>query len=446
MRGRPHIPPGEEVEIALVTENERVRGTLRLPDMRDAGRARFVEEMPIDVSPARLERIPIVLLDDATRGTPACLLDSFATSTSFAFPLPAPFPARLLVNRVIVGTDDPDQRYPAATVRCRPLLDFFDSSALTPARVASEGGGREQRAEAIVGDSTYTLGEIASMRIDATTASLDWSADLTIAGPARTLPEWVEKLLGALHLFALFADRAMAPDQLCGETGGGRVDMYCSWQQPAAPEATVPLATLRSVGVRLPALLHAWERLLQDAPDLVNHLDRFQQFRERDNQADQVLTLARCLELLHDFGDRFESVLRSKDDHKRLVDGLLSAMPEHMRAEHGPWIREALLQANRKRLVVQIQDIMSSLGPEVVAACHIDDSAAFASLTKRARNHLTHPTGPAPGDLPDGRDLVVMINRMWFVVRAAVLLELGCSSAEIVSALLRSSRKHYLLD
>lgn len=107
-------------------------------------------------------------------------------------------------------------------------------------------------------------------------------------------------------------------------------------------------------------------------------------------------------------------------------------------------MRSSLLNSNRRSIVSQFEDILADLGPDMLTACGIDDAGAFAKRAKAARNHYTHSTGPPDDVVPEGRDLVIHIDRLWFVTRACVLRELGFENDEIAARLTLSGRRYLL--
>jgi hypothetical protein len=155
--------------------------------------------------------------------------------------------------------------------------------------------------------------------------------------------------------------------------------------------------------------------------------------------------LARCLELVHDYSTRTTSILRSKQDHKAIVDAVVAALPAEIHAPHAEWINAALSAANQKRLVDQMRDIADSLPEKVLRICEVVDTDEFSRDIRSARNHYTHPTRKVPKGVPVGRDLYILIQRMWFVLRAFVFIELGLDNGEVQHALSRSAKRHYLL-
>ncbi|HEX3240621.1 MAG TPA: HEPN domain-containing protein [Solirubrobacterales bacterium] len=449
-RARPHIEAdGTELDSAyFLTDNEYVSGFLRLPTATDVGRMRFLEDVPplaSDHDVPTLPPVPITLLDGKGGGTDACLLGSFVSWSRFSAPLQPQYPLALTVNAVLVGSADGERAYDRAVLRCPQLLEFLDISGLTLERAVELGSGGTRHASAKIDALCVELREGVEIREKhPTEQALRWYGEIYVEGQPRRLEDWAEPLADQLALFALLADQPFRPGRIYTDSETGRVEFYATWPEAEAPRGTEPLFLLPEIAPRFEQVVAGWSKLLTDAHDLVDHLIDFQIHREHLTAADQLLSLARCLELCFDHGDRFDSTHRPSGEHRALVEEALGHFPTPFSESHGAWIRESLLASNRKRLAAQLEAVLDDLGPEVCGACQIEDPATFAGTAKDARNHYTHPTGPPKASVPKGRDLIICVNRLWFLARAAVLVELGFERCEVAAALRRSSR-HYLL-
>jgi hypothetical protein len=423
---RVYIEPGTEVDCAYEASTRgSVRGFLRLPDRSNPGRARFIRDVRTEVlsDDEQADSVALDLFGRAT-ATPACLVDCHLGSHRFSIPFPPPYPLELIANAVIVGAHDAHRQYAQATVRSEGLLDFFGTNDLTLPDVA--GGATSLKRAEIDGDGwSIVVTEAATVETEPTSASLRWYGELTMEGEARSLDEWAGTLAELLLLFSFLCDRPLVPERIYTVEEAKPVDYYASWPETSAPILTEPLATLRRIESRLDEIVHNWRRLRDGAPDLVAHVAEYQLHRNRHTLPGRAVDLCRCPELYHAYSKRFRSVVRSKTDHAALVAALLADVTDDLRAEHGAWIRKALKEANRKRLVDQINDILDDLGQDVLEWCYVADADEFAAVAKAMRNHYTHPTGKQPARVPDeGRDLLILINRLWFVIRACLLVEL----------------------
>lgn len=452
MRGseRPYLQPdGAELDCAyFLSETEYAPGFLRLPNPEETGRLRILEEVPkFSASDApSLEPIPLKLMDGKGGGIDACLLDCFVSSSTFSSPLRPMFPIALAVNEALVGSQDAEVEYQAATVRCAGLLGFLGSPALNPSRAVELGRSGMQRASASIPGLSLSLRE--GVEVDereATELSLRWYGEIGLEGSPRPLQDWAKALVEHLCLYALLTDQPLRPGQIFAEGQSGRVDFYASWPAGAAPGSREPLATLPAIGPGFTDIVGNWQRLLQEAHDFVDHVLGFQLFREDLPITDLLLSLSRALELYFDFSPRFDSRYRPRPEHAALVDKAIESLPETIEQDDREWMKDALSRSNQKRVVAQIEAILADLGTEVTATCGIDDAAKFAATAKAARNHYTHPTGPPRQNVPAGRDLVIHVNRLWFLARACILVELGLTRDDIALVLQRSARRQYLI-
>jgi hypothetical protein len=324
------------------------------------------------------------------------------------------------------------------------VLAFLGDSEL-PAQQVSAGIMRAERARVAYGDAILVVDECAEMQLGDASAALQWFGELSLEGLERPLDEWSNDLGDVLSLFALLSDKALTIERVFARGVAERVDYYASWIASSSPTNRDLPFTLAQVGERLGPVVGAWHALCASANELEHYLAEFQLHRERYTTPDQVLLLVRCLELGHAYSNRFGSVVRPKAEHANLVSRVVEALPDDLRSEHGAWIEAAVKEPNRKRLVEQLGDILESLGTETLGICGIDYPEAFASTAKSARNHYTHPTRKVPNAVPQGRDLHILAQQLWFVVRGFVFMELGFTQEEVADALRRSSRRHYLL-
>jgi hypothetical protein len=149
--------------------------------------------------------------------------------------------------------------------------------------------------------------------------------------------------------------------------------------------------------------------------------------------------------LFHDFSGH-RSVIRAKSAHKKIVAEVLASLPPQIAEQHADWIQAALRDANRKRLVDQLRDLFDAQPAGVLEACEIANVDEFAAIARSSRNYFTHPTDKKPANVPDGRDLLVLRNRLWFLLRACVLGYLGFNEVSVVAALRRSAQRHYFFS
>jgi hypothetical protein len=447
MARAPYIDPSiDELHCGYYVDEENwVRGFLRLPSNDDAGRVRFVEHVSEFWSNDSLPPFSVFLIEHPDK-RPICLVDSFATRQTIGAPHSASYPLELLVNTAFVGSEDPHEVYGQATLCSKALLEFLDGRQIEPKAVPSRGEARSKRFTATsYSDWRLVLEESAALTgVSESSATLEWQAEIRLEGEPRTLEAWGTELHTALELFAFLVDRPLDTRRVVAYDGTRTTDLYASWSERSAPDRTQPMFTMRQVDDdQLDRAVSSWADLSSSAPDLMVYVGQFQLFRDQLSLSDKLLTLARAVEQYHRYATRLASAIRPKEKHAAILRQLEARLDQPLRDEHGDWILRVLGNSNRKPLRGQVVDLLNDLGSDVQAACEIKDVDQFAGEVTRIRNAFTHPSGD--GAHPEPRELLVVVNRLWFVIRACVLIELGFHRDDIAKALRRSGRRHYLL-
>jgi ApeA N-terminal domain 1 len=393
-----------------------------------------------DIAPMRL------VLQDAGAGTLGCISAGFVVHHGISFPTPAAYPLRIHINEAVIGTDEPDPPVAAGFVECDDLLDFFLSPEIDLADAAQQDSVVKARLALGFGSLPMAIAEVSRRDVAATTLSVAFTGRLTLRGDPRSLHDWISPLTRAIGFFSFCLDRPLRFEWI----GGGdddQVTLYAGWRVPAAPIDTVPIVRMGSVSsAQLEFAAHSWAKLWTQAPPLMDHILAFQLRRNILTIDDRLMFLARTLELYHGYAARFSSTIRSHAADEQLRETILANLPASIKGEES-WLGDAIRESNRKRLSLQLEEILTDLGPEVVSACGIvAQPASFAKSVVKARNFFTHPKKKIPKGIPQGRELVAMIHRLWFVARACVLLELGLPREFIASALTQAAQRHYIVN
>ena len=74
-----------------------------------------------------------------------------------------------------------------------------------------------------------------------------------------------------------------------------------------------------------------------------------------------------------------------------------------------------------------------------------EDREEFARAVRDTRNFFTHLPSDRPARVPDGRGLVVLHHRLWFLLRACLLRDMGFEVPEVVELLAAAGQRHYLI-
>ncbi len=179
---------------------------------------------------------------------------------------------------------------------------------------------------------------------------------------------------------------------------------------------------------RLEDALGAWCHLHTSSEGLLDLVIEEVRFRRGSSVIDRILRLSRILELLH--RRRHPAAEPEDDDDAANVAAVLEAAPEGTEG----WLRDRL-GVSLIRLRQRLHELLADLGgglDEVVV-----DPDRFARAVTKTRNWHTHygdPSGVLVGD-----HAAYLAIRLWLVVRASMLLELGWT-AEHVAELVRQDQ------
>ncbi|MGE0068026.1 MAG: HEPN domain-containing protein, partial [Solirubrobacterales bacterium] len=117
-----------------------------------------------------------------------------------------------------------------------------------------------------------------------------------------------------------------------------------------------------------------------------------------------------------------------------------------LREREGEWIERNLLNSNRASLLDQVRRVLDSFGGEVLRFCGIpEDREEFAKTVRDTRNYFTHFSSDRPARVPDGKALIVLQHRVWFLLRACLLRDMGFEEPEIVELLGDAGQRYYLI-
>ena len=135
-----------------------------------------------------------------------------------------------------------------------------------------------------------------------------------------------------------------------------------------------------------------------------------------------MLYLARFVEQYH----------RARHDSLRMPKDLFRARRKEVRdelgGEVGEWVYGLIEHANERRLAERLQEFIDDLGDVVADA--LPDAAQFGRTVTDTRNYYTHYSGYLETRAASGWELVLLTKRLWVVVRALLLRELGFNAAE----------------
>jgi hypothetical protein len=433
--------------MACIGDAEPVRAFLQLPNQDGPGLLRMVESGGVGVSNDHLEGVRLNLLEGHDSG-PACLPNCYVRAVRFGISETTPYPAEIAINSAIVGSEDAEQTYPSISISNHRAVRFLDRNPTTTQEVVTNHAVREERASVPFGEHQMQLLEIGIQDNsgDEAEVTVRWWTEIVLTGPPKTLVEWSNFVMPALALLSFCLDEPLSPERIHTMEGSRLVDLHLRWRENSAPSRPPPLMTLDKVGDRFAQVAETWGRIQLEAPELMWQLVEYQLRRGHRINADQFVLVARCLELYFSYSERFESVMRPPDEHRQLVMEVLDGMSPELREQEGEWIERNLLGSNRASLLDQIRRILDSFDGEVLRYCGVpEDREEFARTVRDTRNFFTHLPSERPPRVPDGRGLVALNHRLWFLLRACLLRDMGFEDPEMVELLAAAGQSHYLI-
>lgn len=440
--------PDEVIDcLARVGDAEPVRAFLQLPSQAGPGLLRMVEVGGVGASVDTPDEVRLSLLEGSD-STPACLPNCHVKALRINIPEAAAFPAELAINSAVVGSEDAGQTYPALSISTHRGVWFLDRDSTSTQDVVSDGAVRVERASVPFGEHQMQLLEIGTVDNpgDNAEVTVRWWLEIVLTGPFKTLEDWKDFVMPALSLLSFCLDEPLSPERIHTMDGSRLVDLHLRWRENSAPSRPASLMTLDTVRERFSQVAETWGRLQLEAPELMWSLIEYQLRRNARTIGDQFLLVARCLELYFSYSDRFESVMRPVEEHRQLVAEVMEGMSQQLREREGEWIEKVLLGTNRASLLDQMRRILDSFGGEVLRFCGVpDDREEFARTVRDTRNFFTHLPSDRPARVPEGRDLIVLQHRLWFLLRACLLRDMGFEEPEVVQILAGAGQTYYLI-
>lgn len=349
------------------------------------------------------------------------------------------FPETILVNRLVIGSNDPDPVVRLFRIDATHLLEF-----LSPRGMEVKGG--ETAADAIElhwNPSAETkVAEAHGFKVsfpeehvldsgERHSVSLSNNVELQVeaAGDPRRISEFDFTSAIALRFVDFFL----------GYPGGVRRTYGFT---PVSEQLVEVLAPQKDIGdsetvwIRLPALGDSWldafpnwMTFVQEHEGVRKILFEYLIFGGRFNLVDRFLYLARFVEIYHRL--RFPATKEVKAEHKARVKKIVEQVECEVDQQ---WLKSVLGEANRAGMKPRLQQLIDSfdggldpmLGP---------DGADFAQLATQTRNYYTHFSESLRAAAADGADLHRLWKRMQIIMRACVLREMGYSNHDVVGLL-----------
>lgn len=440
--------PGEAINcMATVGDGEPVRAFLELPSQAGPGVLRMVELGGVQFGDDRLDRVTLDLLEGHD-SAPACLPNCYVRAVRLGIPQTNPYPAEIAINSAVVGSDDAEQTYPEISISTHRGVRFLSGKQSSTLDVVANGALRDEWASVPFGEHQMRLIKIGTQDNsgDEAEVTVRWWMEIVLAGPPKTLTEWADYVMPALCLISFCLDEPLAPERIHTLDRSDVIDLHVRWRENSAPSRPRSLMTFDKVGDRFAQVADTWGRIQVEAPELMWQLIEYQLRRGHRINADQFVLVARCLELYFSCSPRFEGVMRPPEEHRDLVAEVMAGMETELREREGEWIKRNLLNSNRASLRDQVLRILGSFDAEVLRFCGIpEDHDEFAKTVRDARNYFTHFPSDRPARVPDGRALIVLHHRLWFLLRACLLRDMGFGEDAIVERLNEAGQRYYLI-
>jgi hypothetical protein len=171
-----------------------------------------------------------------------------------------------------------------------------------------------------------------------------------------------------------------------------------------------------------------WFSLANELPTGLAMLAEFLRAGPATPSEDRLLYLARFVEQYH----------RARHDSLRMPKTEFRARREQVRdavgGQLGSWVYDLIAHSNERVLAERIQELVdlhaTTLGPTLGP-----DAESFAQSLADTRNYYTHYSTRLKQKAATGLELIVLTGRLWALVRACLLHELGFPSDKAMEML-----------
>lgn len=371
-------------------------------------------------------------------GRDLCLVDTFTTSMTIATQRKQ-FPETILVNVLIIGSNEPDPLVTGVRVDATHLLEF-----LSPKGMEVKGG-----ATAVDAIELHWNPSGKTLECEAKGFKVSFPEEHLLDSGERhsvSLSNIVE-----LHVEALGDPRPISEFDFTGAVALRFVDFFLGYPgvvrrnygfKPDSLDLVEVLTPQKEIGgagkewIRLPVLADTWldafpnwMTFVQENEGVRKILFEYLIFGERFNLVDRFLYLARFVEIYHRL--RFPATNEVKANHRARVRSIVGQVEDE---EDQAWLKNVLGEANRAGMKPRLQQLIDSFddGLQPMLGPNGDD---FAQLATDTRNYYTHFSERLRETAAEGGDLHRLWRRMLIIMRACVLREMGYSNHDVVGLL-----------
>lgn len=422
--------PGEAESIRGRISFDQVNGgELRLEGLLAAPERDLAAETPI-------------IEGKALDGTALCLLDTFPIAINIGYPEMPVYPHRQRVNRLLVGTSDPREPFESVRISINGLLDFTQPSTLSVTGTSDRSGPISIEWKPPISTPTATVDDIHvalvsehRFQADEREFGILHLSEVELQGKALPPLDW-GPIAGKIEGFIAFClGYPVWIDRLYFPQGKDRqVDEIYRQRERPDIAAKRPWLTIGELEAWFEEALEGWFGFSVSDSAAFEILNEYLRFGGRLLLEDQMLYLARIIELYHRGNNRFEQVLIPRAEDRERKKAIVGAVP----TEYRDWLTGKLARSNEKTLRDRIKELVSSFDSAVEPILG-GDLGAFAATATDNRNYFTHysPQYLKEGKVLEGLELFHLTRRLLFLVRACILREMGRDNATIGHLLAR---------
>jgi hypothetical protein len=336
------------------------------------------------------------------------------------------------VNGTLEGIDAPDPVIRGIDVRLAALRPFYGSPHVSvPQRGSEQGRDTLQIQWRSSPEVRVDLGDVELVfdddwTIDGTASALSLTAHprLRLLSGRDTSEAELKTILGPVLLFiGVFSGAPAEVRELRLLLVDGREVRSLSGRRPIVTPVGLPRPWLALGNLApLDRTFPAWISLHEELPRALVMLAEYHRAGPASSWEDRLLYLARFVEQYH----------RKRHGSLRMPKAEFRARREQVRdrldGELGTWVDGLIAHGNERRLAERLQELIDDLGDIVADA--LPDPGLFGQAVTDTRNYYTHYSDYLADRAATGWELVLLTKRMWLVVRALLLRELGFSDAE----------------
>jgi hypothetical protein len=384
-----------------------------------------------------------LIAGESVLGEPICLLDCFVHQTHIA---PVQHRQNWTAVRALLGLYQPPEHITGLELRIPSIRDFY-GSPLADVKRRSLGAVEEVTIKWTSSpELTVQLGDVRLVfdddwRLDGPMFDLRFQAIPTVRllsnlpAPQATLEALIDPLL---LLIGICLDRPVDIDEIRLLMAGDREVRELSGRRLLVPLKRGNDRPWIAVGNLHPLqrTLELWFAFCRELPTAVAMLTEYLRAGAAPSE-DPLLYLARFVEQYH--RARFDSYRMPKKEFRARREAVREALDEDL----GQWVFDALQYANERGLAERLQELVDLHG-DALGAVLGPNPGGFAKAVADTRNYCTHYSSQLASKAATGLELIVLTDRLWALIRACLLAELGFSSDDAKALLELDGRLGWL--